>query len=128
MLENFVTWETLAVFGSLVTVSFVIVEFIKDLPLVKKIKTKYLSWFVALGLMVITNIVLGTFVAVDLVLYAISAILISMSANGLSDFNNPVDKSRKDIKIVYPTLEELNQEYDYNAYVEDGQEFTEIDK
>ena len=128
MLDNFVTWETLAVFGSLVTVSFVIVEFIKDLPLVKKIKTKYLSWFVALGLMVITNLVLGTFIPVDLVLYAISAILISMSANGLSDFNNPVDKSRKDIKGAYPTLEELYPQYDYNTYVQDGQEFTEIDK
>ncbi len=92
MLDNFVTWETLAVFGSLISAVYVVVEFIKDLPLIRKIKTKYLSWFVALGLIIITNLVMGTFVGIDVVLYSISAILISMSANGLDNFNKTMVK------------------------------------
>jgi len=96
-MDNFVSWEALAIFGSLVTINFAIVEFIKEMPYVRDLKTKYLSWIVAFVLITVTNIVLKTFVGTDIILYAISAIFISTSGNGLSDFNNKVDKYNKDI-------------------------------
>lgn len=95
-MNEFITWETLAIFASLVTVVFGITEFIKEIPYIKLLKTKYLSWIIAFVLITVSNIVLKTFVPVDIFLYAISAIFVSTSANGLSDFNNPVDKTKKE--------------------------------
>lgn len=95
-MDNFVTWQTLAVFGSLATMNFALVEFIKELPYIKTIKTKYLSWITAFILITATNLVMKTFVPVDILLYALSAILISTSGNGIADFNHLVDKTKED--------------------------------
>lgn len=91
-MDTFITWEMLATFSVLASIVFMIVEFIKELPLFINIKTKYLSWFVAFGLIFISNIVLNTFSFVDILLYCISAIAISLTANGLNDFNKKVTK------------------------------------
>ncbi len=96
MIETFVTWQMLATFGTLITITFAIVEVIKELPYIRELKTKYLAILTSFALIALTNFVLGTFVAIDLVLYAISAVFVSMSASGLSDFNNPVDKTKKE--------------------------------
>jgi len=95
-MDMFITWETLAIFGSLVTVNFTIVEFVKELPLLRLLKTKYLSWLIALGLIVATNLALKSFVTTDILLYAISAIFISTSGNGIANFNS--DKKDKIVK------------------------------
>lgn len=87
-MEGFITWEALATYTTFVTIVFAVVEFIKELGVFKKIQTKYLSFLVSLLLMVAFNLQQGTFVLVDIVLYILSAIIISLGANGLSNFNN----------------------------------------
>jgi len=96
-MNEFVTWQTLATFASLITVVFTVTEFTKELPFVRELKTKYLSWIVAFVLITITNLVLGTFQFVDVLLYSLSAIFISLGSNGISDFNSVVDKTKKDV-------------------------------
>ena len=86
-MEQFITWEILTTYATFVTIVFMVVEFIKELKYIKKIKTKYLSFIVAFILLSITNFVIGTFNFVDLILYALSSISISLGANGLSNFN-----------------------------------------
>lgn len=86
-MDNFISWDILTTYASFVTIVFMIVEFTKELKFVKKIKTKYWSFIVAFILLSITNLVLGTFEFVDLVLYALSGISISLGANGLNNFN-----------------------------------------
>ena len=95
-METFVTWEMLANFSILITITFALVEVIKELPFFKELKTKYLAIITAFVLITITNIVLKTFVPVDLLLYLISAVFVSTSAMGISDYNNPVDKTSKE--------------------------------
>ena len=90
-MDTFISWEMLATFSVLASIVFMIVEFIKELPLVVELKTKYVSWFIAFLLIVISNLVLKTFVLVDVILYGISAIAISLTANGLYDFNKKVE-------------------------------------
>lgn len=87
-MEQFITWEILTTYATFVTIVFMVVEFIKELKYIKKIKTKYLSFIVAFILLSITNLVIGTFSFVDLILYALSSISISLGANGLSNFNS----------------------------------------
>lgn len=86
-MEQFVSWDILTTYATFVTIVFMVVEFVKELKYLKKIKTKYLSFIVAFILLTVTNLVMGSFRAVDVILYALSAISISLGANGLSNFN-----------------------------------------
>lgn len=86
-MDSFLTWDNLTTYASFVTIVFMVVEFTKELKLVKKIPTKYWSFFIAVILMTITNIVMGTFKEVDIVLYLLTSISISLGSNGLSNFN-----------------------------------------
>ena len=91
-MDNFLTWEVLLTFSGLVGAVYMVVEFTKEIPIIKKIPTKYWSWIIALILLVVTNIVLGSFNYKDIVLYILNAIVISLSSNGLSDFNKKEEK------------------------------------
>lgn len=87
-MDNFLSWDTLTTYASFVTIVFMVVEFTKGLKYIKKIPTKYWSFFISFILLTITNIVMGTFRAVDIVIYLLTAISISLGSNGLSNFNN----------------------------------------
>lgn len=87
-MENFLTWEILKTYASFISIVYMIVEFTKELPLINKIPTKYWSFFISLVLLIITNAVSGTFQKVDIVLYILTSISISLGSNGLSNFNN----------------------------------------
>ena len=47
---------------------------------------------VCLALLIATNLAVGTFVSKDILLYVLSSITISLSANGLSNFNKEGDE------------------------------------
>lgn len=87
-MEQFINWEILKTYTTFVAIVFMVVEFIKNLKYIKKIETKYLSFIVSFFLLIIVNIESGNFSFIDLVLYALSGISISLGANGLSNFNN----------------------------------------
>jgi hypothetical protein len=87
-MEQFITWDILKTYTSFVSIVFMTVEFTKELPLIKKIPTKYWSFIVSFALLIVTNLVLGTFKGEDVLLYALSSISISLGANGLSNFTN----------------------------------------
>ena len=87
-MDNFLSWDTLTTYASFVTIVFMVVEFTKGLKYIKKIPTKYWSFFIAFILLTITNIVMGTLRGVDIVIYLLKAISISLGSNGLSNFNN----------------------------------------
>lgn len=86
-MESFMTWETLKTYTTFVATVYMVVEFTKGLPLIKKIPTRYWSFLISLGLLITVNAVMNEFKWVDIVLYALSAVSISLGSNGLSDFN-----------------------------------------
>jgi len=85
-MEQFITWDILTTYASFVSIVFMVVEFTKELPTIKKISTKYWSFLVCLVLLIATNLVLNTFKTQDILLYVLSSISISLGANGLSNF------------------------------------------
>lgn len=87
-MENFMTWETLLTYTNFVSTIFMVVEFTKELPLIKKIQTRYWSFLVSLALLTIVNIVMKDFKWEDIVLYVLSSMAISLGSNGLSNFNS----------------------------------------
>lgn len=86
-MDNFITWTMLTTYTSFVTIVFMTVEFSKNIAIIKKIKTKYWSFIVAFILLICVNLVFKTFHFLDLILYALSAMSVSLGANGLSEFN-----------------------------------------
>ena len=86
-MENFMTWETLLTYTSFVSTIYMVVEFTKELPIIKKIPTKYWSFLISLGLLIVVNVVMKDFRWEDIVLYALSSMAISLGSNGLSNFN-----------------------------------------
>lgn len=87
-MDQFITWETLTTYATFISVVYMVVEFTKELKGIKNIPTKYWSFIVSFILLIIVNAVMGTFKLVDMVLYALSSISISLGANGLSNFNS----------------------------------------
>lgn len=86
-MDSFMTWDILLSFSGLVGAVYTITEFTKELKLIKKIPTKYWSFFIALILLISTNLVMSTFDIKDIILYLLNAIIVSLSSNGLYNFN-----------------------------------------
>lgn len=96
-MEEFLTWEILLTFSGLVSTVYMVTEFTKGLWIIDKIPTKYWSYIIALILLVSVNLVTGGFKTEDVLLYILNAIPVSLSANGLSDFNNKKKLSNGDV-------------------------------
>ena len=92
-MDNFLTWEVLLTFSGLVGAVYMVVEFTKEIKLINKIPTKYWSFFIAAFLIMMTNFVTGAFNYKDIVLYLLNAIVVSLSSNGLNDFNKKESES-----------------------------------
>ncbi len=91
-MEQFITWDNLNTYATFVTMVFMVVEFTKELKWVKKINTKYWSFIVAFISLNVVNMVSGNFRFIDMFLYALSSMSISLGANGLSNFNKKESK------------------------------------
>ncbi len=86
-MDSFLTWDILTTYASFISIVFMTEEFIRDLKYVNKIPTKYLCFIISFLLILITNFALNTFRFVDIVLYFLSSISISLGSIGLSKFN-----------------------------------------
>lgn len=86
-MENFLTWDILTTYASFISIVYMVVEFTKEIKILKKIKTKYWSFIVSFVLLLVTNIALKTFNFSDIILYILTSISISLGSNGLSNFN-----------------------------------------
>lgn len=98
-MNEFLTWEVLLTFTGLVTTTYMVTEFTKEIPLIKKMPTKYWSYIIALVLLFAVNLVTGSFKYEDIVLYLLNAIPVSLSANGLNNFNDGKKKEEAGVQI-----------------------------
>ena len=87
-MEQFLTWDILKDYVTFVGIVFSIVAFTKSAWLINKIPTRLWSFIVSFLLLIAVNFHDNTFALWDLIIYGINAILISSSANGISDANS----------------------------------------
>lgn len=97
-MDKFFTYEMLLTYATCVTAVFGVTQFIKDLPAIKKIPTKYVSFFISLAIVIITNIAVNNFKISNILLYILSSIFISMNANGIYDFDSKDKNENKEEK------------------------------
>jgi len=86
-MDKFFTYEMLLTYATCVTAVFGVTQFIKDIKGIERIPTKYLSFLVAVIIVVLTNIATNQFKVANILLYILSSIFISMNANGIYDFD-----------------------------------------
>ncbi len=100
--NNFVVWSDLNDYLTFVSISFICVQLVKELNFLKQIPTRLVSIIISFFLLILVNIQGGTFIPLDLVIYLISAIIISTTASGIADatikFKSKNDKDIENIK------------------------------
>lgn len=95
-MNEFITWEMLGDFVKLTSITLAATQFIKNIPIIEKLSTKYLAWLLAFIFITVTNVNVHTFRVIDLLLYALSAMFVSTSASGIYDVGA---KKNKDASI-----------------------------
>lgn len=93
-MSDFLTWETLLSYTNFISVVYMVVEFTKEIKFIKKIPTKYWSFFVSFFLLACIHFALNTFLLKDIILYLLTSVVVSLGSNGLSNFN-----IKKDYKL-----------------------------
>ena len=61
-MSDFLTWETLLSYTNFISVVYMVVEFTKEIELIKRIPTKYWSFVVSFFLLICVHFSLGTFI------------------------------------------------------------------
>ena len=85
--ENFLSWDILKDYVSFVGIVLSIVAVTKNIPIIKRVPTRLWSIVISFLLLLANNLHGGTYTAWDMVMYFINAVIISASANGISDIN-----------------------------------------
>lgn len=90
--ENFISIDYLSSFMGTVIITMLLVQFFKELPLVKGIPTKYFTFIVALVNILSCQIILGSFKVGHIYLILINAVLVTFTATGGYDFSLEIPK------------------------------------
>ena len=97
-MDKFFTYEMLMTYATCVTAVFGVTQFIKEIPGIKKIPTKSVSFLVAIIIVTLSNIATGQFKVSNILLYILSSVFISMNSNGIYDFDTKSKEEKKEIK------------------------------
>ena len=89
ILDSFITWDFLSQYMGVVIVTMILVQFVKELPLIKSIPTKYLVAIIAFLTLLSAHLGTGKFSWGELYLIFLNSILVTMTATGGWDFANP---------------------------------------
>ena len=93
---DFLTIDYISTFMGTVAVTMLIVQFLKELPGIKKIPTKYFTFIVAFLNILICSFITGNFAVSNLYLMLINAMLVTFTATGGYDFTIKNVKIQKD--------------------------------
>ena len=93
---DFLTIDYISTFMGTVAVTMLIVQFLKELPGIKKIPTKYFTFIVAFLNILICSFITDNFAVSNLYLMLINAVLVCFTATGGYDFAVKSVKIQKD--------------------------------
>ena len=93
--NNFFTLEYMLTPVGATTTTILIVQFLKEMPLIKRLKTKYLAFIVALLNILICTLLTKGINYNELYMIFINSLIIGFSSVGGYDFNNKVLKVDK---------------------------------
>ena len=103
-MNDFLTWETLLSYTNFISIVYMVVEFTKEIKFIKRIPTRYWSFFVSFYLLISVHFSLNSFVFKDIVLYLLTSVVVSLSSNGISNFNfnkNSNEKHKNNYVFIF---------------------------
>ena len=90
--NTFLTWDYLASYAGMVFAVTIFTQFFKDLPLIKKIPTKYFAFVISLIVMTSVSLYQGTFNINNILLVILNSMLVTFTATGTKDFGVNLEK------------------------------------
>lgn len=99
-MSNFLTMEYISTFMGLIFVTSMMVQFLKDLPGIRNIPTRYFTFGISLFNIIVCSVILGNFTLAGLYLMVLNSMLVTFSATGGYDFVAKKVTMKVDDKIV----------------------------
>jgi len=90
-INDFINIEFIRTFTGCITATILIVQFLKDLPFIKEMPTRYFTFIIATLNIVIATIFPNTIVEM-IYLTLLNGIVVTYAANGNYDFGNKENK------------------------------------
>ena len=97
-MNNFFTWETLATFTGCVAGTALITQFVKSLPFLKDIATQWVSYIIAVILLLGATYFTGALTVASGALIPFNAVIVALSANGAYSAIKRASPASKTIK------------------------------
>lgn len=111
MMENFLNWDVLLTFGGCVGGTVVMTEWLKKI--FKELPAQLVSFGIALIILFAGHAATGTFAAIEIPLYIVNAVAVSLSANGGFDVLKKAfgNKDENLEELYLDTTEDGNETY-----------------
>ena len=81
-MNDFFSWSTLATFTGCAAATALITQFVKTLPLLKNIATQWVSYFIAIILLLGATFFTGALTWASAAIIPLNAVIIALTANG----------------------------------------------
>lgn len=99
-MNDFLTWQTLATFAGCSAGVAVITQFIKNAGVLKKVPTQWVSYFLAVILILGATYFTGKLTIPALALIPFNAVVVSLASNGAFSAIQRVSSTGNDTKII----------------------------
>ena len=97
-MNDFFTWETLATFTGCVAATALITQFVKSLSFLKDIATQWVSYIIAVILLLGATYFTGALTVASGALIPFNAVIVALSANGAYSAIKRAAPANKNIK------------------------------
>lgn len=87
-MEQFLTWDMLKEYPTFILIVFTFVAFTKNFKIIKKLPTQNYCYSVAFVFRAITMIYFKEFTVINIFLYLLDAVFITLATKGLADKNS----------------------------------------
>lgn len=94
-MEQFITWDMFRDYPTFILIVFTIVAFTKDFKYIKNIPTQKYCYLVALIYRIIVTIYFKEFRLVNIFIYLVDAIFITLATKGLADKNSQANSKKE---------------------------------
>lgn len=97
-MTEFMTWELLATYSGAILAVTLITQFVKGVGFIDAIPTRFVSYVIAVVVLILANVFTGEFSLSTAILSLINGVLVSLAANGTYDLctTKPEDNSTLD--------------------------------
>ena len=93
-MNDFFTWSLLATYSGAILATTLITQFVKGIPFIDKIPTRFVSWIIAVVVLILAQLFTQQLTWSSAALTLINAVVVSLASNGTYDAINAVARDK----------------------------------